>query len=207
MSMFRNASTASFFALVALVLASALASSTAVVAVTCANQASQDPIEVEDLHIFLLMGQSNMAGFGLVKPGDDRPVPGVFVLGGECDKRSARPLTPIEWRLATHPLHNVLSTDGFGLGLSFAEAYVQRRSGVRVGLVPCAWGGTNIDGIGPGSPTWENAVARARVAKRAGTIKGHSLASGRIGHCRPRSCSRVCRQARSACCRCPRRFW
>ncbi|MGK0483544.1 MAG: hypothetical protein ACJAQ3_003527, partial [Planctomycetota bacterium] len=170
MSLFRNAPTLIFIALAVPLLV--ITSSALMATVEGTEQAVQDPVEVDGLHIFLLMGQSNMAGYGLVEPGDEQLVPGVFVLGGECDKRSAEPLTPLEWRPASHPLHNVLPTDRFGLGLPFAEAYLQRRSEVRVGLVPCAWGGANIDGIGPGSPTWENALSRARVAMEAGTLKG-----------------------------------
>ncbi|MFT5687979.1 MAG: hypothetical protein ACI8PQ_000811 [Planctomycetota bacterium] len=172
MSLFRNVSTSGILASIGFLLASVLSGSTSLVAAQGAVQASQSPTEAKELHVFLLMGQSNMAGYGQTEPGDEQAVADVFVLGGECDKRSAKPLTPIEWRPASHPLHSVLSTDRFGLGLPFAEAYLQSHPGVQVGLVPCAWGGANIDGIGPGSPTWENAVARAREAMSSGTIMG-----------------------------------
>jgi len=36
------------------------------------------PANKEDFHVFLLMGQSNMAGYGELQPGDEKPVPSVL---------------------------------------------------------------------------------------------------------------------------------
>lgn len=144
----------------------------AVVIVAKPVQGGNPPPAREQFHVFLLMGQSNMAGFGDLEPGDDKPTPGVFVLGGECDKRTAQPQSAVNWRPAAHPLHNILPSDRFGLGLPFAKAYLATRRDISVGLVPCAWGGADIDQIGPGSATWRNAMARARQAKKTGVLKG-----------------------------------
>lgn len=143
-----------------------------VLCLTLPASAQQLPDDREQLHVFLLMGQSNMSGYGQVTKGDDKPVAGIFVLGGECNKNTADPQSPVEWRPAAHPVHRSLPTDRFGLSLPFAKAYLARHPGVSVGLVPCAWGGAAIDAIGPGSATWKNAMGRARKAEQRGLIKG-----------------------------------
>ena len=38
--------------------------------------------------------------------------------------------------------------------------------------MPAAWGGAGIDALGPGTPLYENAVHRARLATRHGTLAG-----------------------------------
>lgn len=128
--------------------------------------------------MFLLAGQSNMAGHGCVNPGDPwqagdfDPVPGVWVLGGQSTAKSARPRGWIRWRPAAHPLHLNQNSAAFGLGLDFARLLQQLRPGTGVGLVPCAWGGASIDLFGEGRPLSRNLVARARFASRRGTLKG-----------------------------------
>jgi hypothetical protein len=44
--------------------------------------------------------------------------------------------------------------------------------GVTIGLIPCAWGGAPIDLLGPGSPLYGNAIRRARLAAKSGTLSG-----------------------------------
>lgn len=130
------------------------------------------------LKIFLLMGQSNMAGFGCVRsedpwqPGDEDPVPGVLALGGQCSPRSSIPRGWTRWRPASHPLHLNQSSAAFGLALPFAIRLREAMSGTMIGLIPCAWGGAPIDSLGPGSPLYANAVRRARIASKAGTLAG-----------------------------------
>ncbi len=136
------------------------------------------PDDPEKFRVFLLMGQSNMAGYGCVRPddpwqpGDFDPVPGVLVLGGQGTLKSARPRGRTCWRPAAHPLHLNQRSAAFGLGLPFAarlrEAWPQRK----LGLIPCAWGGAPIDRLGPGSPLYANALRRARFASRSGILSG-----------------------------------
>lgn len=136
------------------------------------------PSDPQDLRVFLLMGQSNMAGFGCVRPQDPwqpgvrEPVPGVLALGGQCTLKSPRSLGRTCWRPAAHPLHLNQKSAAFGLGLPFALRLRQERPAQMIGLVPCAWGGAPIDHLGPGSPLYENALHRARFASRSGTLTG-----------------------------------
>lgn len=135
--------------------------------------ATDPTAETDRRHIFLLMGQSNMAGRGEIEPGDDQPVPGIFVLDGQCGLDDPRPVHPIAWRPAAHPLHlNEPHKEQFGLGLDFAQRYRELNPHVSVGLIPCAWGGQPIDVLGPGKPLYANAVQRAQVAAEDGIVVG-----------------------------------
>ena len=136
------------------------------------------PADRGQFHVFLLAGQSNMAGHGCLReddpwqPGDFEPVPGVVVLGGQASPKSPRPWGRICWRPAAHPLHLNQSSSAFGLGLEFARIYQELRPGVTVGLVPCAWGGAAIDRFGEGCPLRDNAVRRGKLAASRGTLQG-----------------------------------
>lgn len=136
------------------------------------------PDDPGEFPVFLLMGQSNMAGHGCIRPGDpwhegDRsPVPGVLVLGGQGTIRNPRPRGWTRWRPAAHPLHLNQRSAGFGLGLPFALQLLEDTHATRVGLIPAAWGGAGIDSLGRGTSLYENALHRARLAARHGTLAG-----------------------------------
>lgn len=136
------------------------------------------PTARESLHVFLLMGQSNMAGSGCCnpsdpwQPGDKEPVPGIFILGGEGRVNDAKPVGPVRWRAGAHPVHVAQGYECFSLGIDFAKTYMARHPGVKVGLVPCAWGGAGIDGLKKGSKIYENALLRAAEAEKVGVIRG-----------------------------------
>ncbi|KAL6964042.1 hypothetical protein U1Q18_035095 [Sarracenia purpurea var. burkii] len=116
--------------------------------------------------IFILSGQSNMAGRGGVKhkhwdgavPPECRPDPSILRLNAH-----------LHWEPAREPLHADIDskkTCGVGPGMSFANA-VKERVGV-VGLVPCAVGGTAIKEWARGKHLYENMVRRARSAAESG---------------------------------------
>lgn len=123
-----------------------------------------------NFHIYLLMGQSNMAGRGpitetLKDAGKDR----VLMLNAKG-----------EWVHARHPLHfDKPTVVGVGPGLSFGVAMAEANPTVRIGLVPCAVGGTSITRWQPGAydePTgthpYDDAVKRIEDAVRCGVVKG-----------------------------------
>ena len=120
------------------------------------------PTEKEKFHVFILMGQSNMAG-GI--PGkeltkeDKTPVPHILLRRGKG------------WIPAAHPLHLGGKKNGFGLGLPFAKEYLKNHPGVTVGLVPCASGGKRIDLLKKGSNLYRAAMGKTRLALAQGTIK------------------------------------
>lgn len=136
------------------------------------------PGQRENFHVFLLMGQSNMAGYGGIakedplQPGDKDPVPHVLVLDGQGKPGDPTPVGPIAWRPGAHPLHLHQGTANFGLGLDFAKEYLKSHPGVTVGLIPCAWGGSSINGMSKGRWMYTNAMTRAAFAKKQGVLKG-----------------------------------
>jgi len=136
------------------------------------------PADPARFPVFLLMGQSNMAGYGGIHPsdpwqkGDFLPVPRVLVLGGQCTLKSRRGRGWTRWRPAAHALHLNQKSAGFGLALPFASRLLAEKPALTIGLIPCAWGGAGIDQIGPGTPLYDNAIARARMAAHRGTLAG-----------------------------------
>lgn len=123
----------------------------------------------DKLHIYLLAGQSNMAGRGRVEAIDQEPHPRVLVL--DQDGR---------WKPAVDPLHfDKPGVVGVGLGRTFGIEIAEKNPGVTIGLVPCAVGGSPIDSWKPGgyhsqtkSHPYDDAMRRARRALRDGTLKG-----------------------------------
>lgn len=136
------------------------------------------PADPAAFPVFLLMGQSNMAGWSAIDPsdrsqaGDLSPVPRVLALGGQCTLKSRRPRGWTRWRPAAHPLHLSQRGTGFGLALPFASRLLENQPELTIGLIPCAWGGAGIDRLGPGTPLYDNAIRRARIAALRGTLAG-----------------------------------
>lgn len=136
------------------------------------------PADPAGFPVFLLMGQSNMAGFGCIRASDPwqasdfSPVPRVLALGGQGTVKSAKPRGWLRWRPTSHPLHLNQGSAGFGLGLPFAKVLLTGNPGLSIGLIPCAWGGAGIDVLGPGMPLYENTLLRARLAVANGTLAG-----------------------------------
>jgi hypothetical protein len=113
-------------------------------------------------HVYLLMGQSNMAGRGRMTEADRRPVDRVWML----DKED-------RWVPAAHPLHfDKPKIAGVGLGLPFAKRMCREDPNVQIGLIPCAFGGTPLSRWTKGGDLYENAVRRATLAIREGTLQG-----------------------------------
>ncbi len=132
----------------------------------------------QPMHIFLLAGQSNMAGRGELSEIDRTPHPRVFVL----DKND-------EWVIATEPLHfdkpKVLGT---GPGLAFAKEIAKQNPSIRIGLVPTAVGGSSIQTWAPGgyhektdTHPWDDAIRRLGVAMQSGELKAILWHQGESG--------------------------
>nr|GLL18269.1 probable carbohydrate esterase At4g34215 [Ipomoea trifida] len=119
--------------------------------------------------VFLLAGQSNMAGRGgVVNDVWDGHVP------AECrPSGSVLRLSPaMIWEAAKEPIHlgiDVNKTVGIGPGMAFANAVLRKDSGLGViGLVPCAAGGTNISEWGRGGHLYTRLIRRGEAAARGG---------------------------------------
>jgi len=115
-----------------------------------------------NLDVFLLLGQSNMAGRGALEAGDDAACTDVLILDRDG-----------KWVCRGEPIHfDKPEIDGVGLGFTFAKLESARSGGRRIGLVPCAVGGTEIRLWMPGAPLYVEALRRARIALQAGTLRG-----------------------------------
>ncbi|KAG6793142.1 hypothetical protein POTOM_002333 [Populus tomentosa] len=129
--------------------------------------------------IFILSGQSNMAGRGGVCKDQhhhnhqywDKLVPPECQPHQDIFRFSAK----LHWEQAHEPLHADIDSKkvcGVGPGMSFANM-VREKMRVVVGLVPCAVGGTAITRWGRGELLYENMVKRAKESvEDGGEIKG-----------------------------------
>ena len=114
------------------------------------------------VHVYLLLGQSNMAGRGLLN--ETNRLPTDRVLKFTADNR---------WAPAVEPLHfDKPAIAGAGLGMRFARAMADADPSITIGLVPCAVGGTPLDRWMKGADLYEAALVRARLALKDGTLKG-----------------------------------
>ena len=117
------------------------------------------------VHSFLMIGQSNMAGRGEFE--DVEPI-----LNRNCLMlRMGRWIT---MREPINPDRAVLGVElhsGISLAASFADE-VSKHFDMRVGLIPCADGGTKIDEWMPGTILYDHAVFMARLAMRRSEFAG-----------------------------------
>ena len=111
------------------------------------------------MDIFLLMGQSNMAGRGLLEDVEPIRDERIRVFQDGC------------WAIAEEPLHHDRPTAGIGLAMSFARSVLDADPGRDIGLVPRAVGSTSLERWMPGADLYEGAMQAAHEAAQSGTIK------------------------------------
>lgn len=114
---------------------------------------------------FLLIGQSNMAGRG--EFADVEPIvnPNCLMLRMGRWQKMAEPINP------DRDIFKIKYHSGVGLSASFADEYA-KYTGERVGLIPCADGGTSITQWQPGEILFDHAVMMTRLAMRTSTLGG-----------------------------------
>jgi hypothetical protein len=121
------------------------------------------------MQLFLLAGQSNMAGRGKVEAQDSVVNPRVLKLD-----------VSMSWVPAVDPLHwDKPTLVGVGPGRSFGLALAARATSARIGLIPAAVGGSPISSWAPGAldaatgtHPYDDALDRLRVARKSGTLRG-----------------------------------
>ncbi len=121
----------------------------------------------DQVHLFLLAGQSNMAGRGELNPESDPIHPRIFALSEDGT-----------WVPAQHPIHYDKPIAGVGLAKSFALRLVEEDPDLVIGLIPTACGGSPISSWEPGgyhkgtqSHPYDDAMARTARARKDGTLK------------------------------------
>ena len=132
------------------------------------------PVEYQgELSLFILAGQSNIAGRGPVPEWARVANSRVFVFGNDY-----------RWRIAVEPIDDpagqvdAVSLDpdaGMSPGVAFASALLSRRPELTVGLIPCARGGTSIHAWRRNlrdDTLYGSCLKRVRVASSMGEVRG-----------------------------------
>ncbi len=129
---------------------------------------SSSAIRPRNLDLFLLIGQSNMAGRGAMNQ-EEMVSKNIWMIDAVENLVKAK-----------DPLHfDKPAMVGVGPGLAFAQKIIEKGASKKVGLIPCAVGGSGIDqwqegvlhsqtGIYP----YDAMVKRVRAAKKYGKIRG-----------------------------------
>lgn len=122
----------------------------------------------EEIDAFVMMGQSNMAGRGSLADVPPYPEDGtLWMLRCGLWQPLSEPVNPDRRVVAVQGGH----TSGVSLAPAFASAYA-RATGRRVGLVPCAYGGSRLVDWQEGQPLFDHAVAQTRLALRSARLMG-----------------------------------
>jgi hypothetical protein len=123
-----------------------------------------------NFHLYVLAGQSNMAGRGPISAEyANAGNPNVYML----NKNN-------EWVPAKHPLHfDKPAVVGVGPGMAFGLEMAASHPGVKIGLIPCAVGGSSINAWKPGAydsstktHPYDDAMLRLSLAMKDGVVKG-----------------------------------
>lgn len=125
--------------------------------------------ERQSFHLFVLAGQSNMAGRGEVDEAGRTPHKRIWMLNKAGN-----------WTPAVDPIHfDKPTVVGVGPGRSFALAYAEAHPDATIGLIPCAVGGSPIAAWRPGgyhastqTHPWDDAAKRVRLVLEQGSLKG-----------------------------------
>lgn len=118
-------------------------------------------------HIYLLIGQSNMAGRAPYSGDEKKPVANGFLLN---DKN--------EWVPATNPLNRFstirkdLKMQKMNPGYYFARTMLEKNKDITLGMIVNAKGGSRISQWKKGTKFFKDAVARTKKAMETGTLKG-----------------------------------
>ncbi len=119
------------------------------------------------LHVYLLIGQSNMAGRAPVPQVDKEAVPGCYLLN---DKD--------QWEVARNPLNRYstirkeIGMQKMNPGYAFCKTMQQHMPDISIGLIVNARGGTKIEQWEKGGKYYNEALRRARTSEGTGTLKG-----------------------------------
>lgn len=122
-----------------------------------------------EMHIYLLIGQSNMAGRAEIAGKDLDTLENVFLYTGIPGK---------EWEKAANPLNKYstvrkkMSMQKLGPGYHFAKKMAKKSRKHPIGLVVNAKGGTKISQWKPGTEFYNEALRRTKEAMNYGTLQG-----------------------------------
>ncbi len=128
-------------------------------------EASPDP--KQKLHVYLLIGQSNMAGRAPYTEDEARPMERCYLLDNNG-----------QWEPASNPLNRYstirkdISKQKMNPGYYFAKTMLDADNTVSIGLVVNARGGSEIEQWAEGSHFYLEALRRVSQARKTGALKG-----------------------------------
>jgi hypothetical protein len=121
-----------------------------------------------NFHLYLLIGQSNMAGRGVWDEESKKQDPKILMLNSNN-----------HWVAAIDPVHfDKPSIAGVGPAISFAKEMLGNNKKIKIGLIPCALGGSPIKVWEPKEMylnnfhPYDDAIARTKLAMKNGVLKG-----------------------------------
>lgn len=109
---------------------------------------------------FLMLGQSNMAGRGFL-----HEVEPIY-------NEKIKVLRNGQWQMMTEPINYDRPVAGVSLAASFAEAFAKANQNEKIGLIPCAEGGSSLDDWHPQGTLFQHALSEARFALENSQICG-----------------------------------
>ena len=122
-------------------------------------------VQEGEIRSYLLIGQSNMAGRGTI--GDVPPI----------QNKNCLMLRMGRWQKMSEPINPDRSIfegsprSGICLAASFADE-MANATGERIGLIPCADGGTKLASWMPGEVLYDHAVMMTKLAMRTSRLCG-----------------------------------
>lgn len=126
----------------------------------------------DSLYIFIMAGQSNMAGRGFVEPQDTLTYKRILTI----DKS-------MEWIYAKEPLHFYEpSMTGLDCGMSFAKKLLDSiPEGISIAVIPCAVGGSSIEQW-INNETFRGVTLLDNFKEKVGFAKDYGILKGIIWH-------------------------
>jgi hypothetical protein len=126
----------------------------------------------DSLYVFIMVGQSNMAGRGFVEPQDTLPNKRILTI----DKS-------MKWVYAKEPLHFYEpSLTGLDCGMSFAKKLLDSiPEGFSIAVIPCAVGGSSIEQW-LNNETFRGVTLLDNFKDKVGFVKDYGIIEGIIWH-------------------------
>jgi hypothetical protein len=144
---------------------------------TVTTTAAPTPEAKEKHHVYLLIGQSNMAGRAAIPPKDMAPLPNAWLLTKDGTWEAAKPPLNIHSTINKGPGMQKLNP-----GTQFAADMLAEHPGTTIGLVVNARGGSKIEQWIPSEKYYKEALRRTRQAMKSGTLKGILWHQGESNH-------------------------
>lgn len=126
-----------------------------------------DGLDFKDdkIYSFLMIGQSNMAGRGEISDVPPIKNDNCYMLRMGRWQPMREPINP------DRAIFEGEFRSGVGLAASFADS-LAAATGKKIGLIPCADGGTRIEQWQPGEVLFDHAVMMAKLAMRSSRLSG-----------------------------------